>query len=330
MILATFLHLSDLHIGIPDAKGDAHVSQIWALHHRFDGLLGHSYRSLVSVERIYKQLKKQERAKLVVTGDLTTKGCPDEFRLASEYIGRSAEFVARRKLGLHYKKWQEYTIPGNHDQWPGLPIIWGPPRNVFYRVFPNRPLIGRPSRLMNDHSLRFIGVDTDADNSPFGTNRFFARGSFASQLDDLEAHLPPPEQKEIRVLLLHHTITHLDFLSGIDRKSKNKLEIFLLRNNISVLLSGHTHEPNITLLPIKHLNRKSTVLEARCGTSTQRSITPYRWARNAKRTYPNSVIVHRLFLREQEIYWCAQALMETTFGFEEDQQCSEELRVYPR
>lgn len=64
---------SDLHLGRIGKSGfDARAPKLWAKWKHFDGLLGHSYLSLVRLEQLFSRLKAEENAMLLITGGLTT------------------------------------------------------------------------------------------------------------------------------------------------------------------------------------------------------------------------------------------------------------------
>ena len=103
MRLATFLHVSDLHFGDIDCETlDAKTSDLWAKSEWFDGLLGHSSRSMRYLEACFRKLQQSEEAQLVVTGDLTTVGKIDQFKMAADFLGSVWESPRADFLGLNY------------------------------------------------------------------------------------------------------------------------------------------------------------------------------------------------------------------------------------
>ena len=83
MRLLTMVHISDLHLGRIGKSGfDAGAPKLWAKWKHFDGLLGHSYLSLVRLEQLFSKLRAEENSVMVITGDLTTVGNSDEFATA--------------------------------------------------------------------------------------------------------------------------------------------------------------------------------------------------------------------------------------------------------
>src|ERR1700682_1665246 len=71
--LATFVHVSDIHIGRVEADGDAEFLEAWRLHPQLDGFLGHEYAALALLDRFVAELRRQEDIHLIVTGDLRSE-----------------------------------------------------------------------------------------------------------------------------------------------------------------------------------------------------------------------------------------------------------------
>jgi hypothetical protein len=66
-LLATIVHISDLHFGPVDpGTMDAVIPRLWQRFPWFDGLLGHSYFAATKLDRFYGSLA-QEAALLVMT-----------------------------------------------------------------------------------------------------------------------------------------------------------------------------------------------------------------------------------------------------------------------
>lgn len=331
MRLATFVHISDLHFGHLDpVSQNAQAPGLWAKHSGFDGLLGHSYNSLRKLEDRFAQLRKDENARLIVTGDITTIGHPNQFDMARSFLGGVLQFPKGNRIGLKESDWRDRAVPGNHDHWPGHAGIWGGPTTGLTTTFPVMPYVNNtPLSLSKDHVLRFMGIDTDADVNPKGTERFLAIGSFTTQLTSLAAklNLLPLPTNEIRVLCLHHSQELNTFALKMNALSRDALHDFIIDYNIAVLLCGHVHTPPIVKsFNVTHhtLTMSGSFLEARCGTTTQTSTLPYTWRtilgnrpRRVNRM-ANSLLVHRLSLENGEIYWDTDLYEEKHSGFEKD------------
>lgn len=320
MELATFLHISDLHIGpIKPGSRDSTAPRIWASLSWFDGLLGHSYRSLVHIRDFYRSM--QPKPRLIVTGDFTTCCREEEFETAAEFLGSRLMPPKGNRVGLGINNWKELSIPGNHDHWNGHPVIFGGPGPALKRRFPSLPAVARGISLNSGHDLIFLCIDTDAGVWPYGRTRFYARGAFLEQLSALEKMLEPPRQKEIRVLLLHHSRAATGHILIITEDSRKALDDFVFSNGISVLLCGHVHQPPLLEeFPVTQHGVQRLHLEARSGTSSQRSVEPYEWRAIRNRSirpgeWPNSLMVHRVIGTPSELHWESSIYLETPEGF---------------
>jgi 3',5'-cyclic AMP phosphodiesterase CpdA len=263
MRLATFVHVSDLHFGNVDPNSvdkDAVAVALGAVGGPiFDGLLGHSHRSLVRLEQLWAKLKDEEDAALIVTGDLTAFGAISQFQSATTYL---ADILGRptvvNPIGLRHTRWNHTSVPGNHDHWPGRPVIFGWPTSGLAEHFSGLPNVFRFD-LSPGQFLSFLRIDTDANVNPLGTDRFLALGRFNSQLATLASQLPVPEANEIRVLLLHHSLSVSGQLA-MTSASKDALNDFIVDHAISILLCGHIHQPP-TIKLMRKRQRNYTVDE---------------------------------------------------------------------
>ena len=117
-------------------------------------------------------------------------------------------------------------MPGNHDQWPGRPVIFGRGTEIERGLRPS-PFLKR-FRLPNGKALRFIGIDTDTDVRSIGQNRLRARGAFSSELVRAADRFGAPAGDDIGVLLLHHAPSFrgrtLEMLDG----SRDDLKVFVV------------------------------------------------------------------------------------------------------
>ncbi|MGH9318088.1 MAG: metallophosphoesterase family protein, partial [Thermoanaerobaculia bacterium] len=281
-------------------------------------------------------LRDAEGAQLLVTGDVTTVGKETQFTMAERYL---AAFVAppdANYWGLAAADWGERAVSGNHDHWPGLACVWGPPTRGLNDTFPARPFVGAPIQLSTGQRLRFIGIDTDADVRPFGIQRFLARGSFCSQLTEAATSMEIPDPNEVRVLLLHHSRAWPGKTLRMETASRDALDDFLCEQDIAVMLCGHTHVPHVQPFSLTRTGRTIEILEARAGTTTQRDTIPYEWRnllrRRPKRTLPpNTLLVHRLLDEDGTLVWHAETFVRLPSGFVKLRTGPEaRLQVWPR
>jgi 3',5'-cyclic AMP phosphodiesterase CpdA len=349
--LATFIHISDLHFGhiVPNTRGfyNAVAPPYWANRPVLHGLLGHHARALVYLDQFFVKIRKEANdgdVQLIVTGDLTCVGSPEQFDMADRYLGGKLPNSEGAALGLSVRDWKKLAIPGNHDHWPGSIRMVGAPTQAFTDNFPSLPFWSDPLPLSTGQSLRFLGIDTDADVRHFGRGRVRARGSFSSQLVTAENKLYLVDKNEIRVLLLHHSLRYRDTSEPRENKktleiepaSRQALEEFIVENDIAVLLCGHVHVPSVESFLVAHTGRGKTVevMEARCGTTLQRDTLPSNWITStggqAKQTLTvNTLLVHRLLKEDTELRWSTETYTRTPHGFEKEGPVGS-LKVWPR
>lgn len=311
-LLLTILQISDLHIGsIDPVTGDAQVNnltrQLFANFTCFDGVLGHHARALEDLADFYhNEMPHQDKAfLLVVSGDLTRVGDGVEFDAANDYLGATLVLPCGN-VGLDQGAWRYHAITGNHDYWVGRPQIWGGPHTRLATYFPagSFPYL-RTLPLSNGMKLQIVGINTDDGVGPHSVKRGRAVGSFQNQLAAAAPLLKQRKEGRIRVLLMHHSYLWNGFFLSIDSGSRAALDQFLVTHGISVLMTGHTHEPLLRVFT--PLNQR-TVLECRCGTTTQVDQVPFAW-RNTLGTFPmrkwpaNTLLVHRVYDDNGNTVW---------------------------
>lgn len=302
-VLATLVHVSDLHIGEIDATtGDALVPQ-WATfvikqiqHTPFDGLLGHHLRAVEELDHFLANVPRTDVFNVVVTGDRTRTGKVQEFAVADTYLNTSVTFVpaVRKKLGLRLNR-AGVVLPGNHDQWGGkvLPL---PPLSTVYPKPPSFPHVLPPITLGNKRTLSISMIDSDAESSP--VERLLARGSFQNQIAQLKPKLASPvPSDEIRVLLIHHAWNRRGATLSMSRGSRAALEPFLRDYGFKCVLTGHTH----SVIGGGKRVGATQVREFSCGTTTQLDDIPSSWKNFAgvfpqmtRKWPPNTLYVHTL------------------------------------
>jgi len=349
--LATFVQISDLHVGLVDPTSSNARTAAWMRWPYLDGLLGHSGMSLRHLANFVKNFKRTNpEGELIVTGDLTTRGDPQEYDIANEFISDKLRPPQGAYIGLGDKNWTNRGIPGNHDHWPGinpppptaLPML-GPSHLDFAQIFPGLPKIDPIIQLATGQRLQFLRIDTDVDVDPNDMDRILARGLFVSHLTGLEQQLAKPSPDEIRVLCLHHSrqykpTTRLLPILEIDGASRKALDAFLSKHRISVLLCGHIHRPPaLDLFKLKRsIISTSDVLEVRCGTTTQidLSLNPkpafLTFRHFLKPHWPNTLVVHEVLWEQGKIMWSAELYVEDREnGFQPAPQGKFSFPVWP-
>jgi predicted phosphodiesterase len=325
--LATFLHISDLHIGEFEAiTGDSKISPLAArvLNNLpiFDGLLGHHAAALRHLEDFSANLLAEEPdCMLIVSGDLSRYGDYRELRSARALIESSVDIAPplREQVGLYFHS-AACLIPGNHDHWAGVATPIGAAPSDYSAVFFDQPT---PSEYVLDlrdeegMKLRFIRINSDADIQPNSLNRLLAKGHFTSELNVLSASLPARPDNEIRVLMIHHSRSHAGRVLAMTRASKQALDEFLKSKGISVMLTGHTHAP---VARLHNIRGTSGVHELGAGSTTQFDVLPFKWKvrlRNPHQLgwHPNTLMVHRIALKDGQPWWETETCQRFPNGF---------------
>ena len=321
---AVFLHISDLHLGDVDPDTLNAKAVNFCSYPVIAGLLGHSSRAMRYLERFHRKLRS-EPVHLVVTGDLTAIGGAPQLEMAQQFLASYWE-APDLIVGMNQPRWNELAVPGNHDHWSGhrWKMMFGGPVPEMISTFSPlwertehhlQPLIGPAIPLDSGHRIRFFAMDTDADVRPVGWDRFRAMGAFESQIDALSAALDSGKRdpgKEIRVLLLHHSRRYEGQALSMKPASREALDRFILAHDIGVLLTGHTHEADLSVTRIADHESEALVLEACCGTTTQ-SIDKFRkFAERpgievvCPKVWRNSLLVHEIAVEKNEVYWTAR------------------------
>lgn len=311
MRLATFIHISDLHFGGGYQNGIA--QDVGAVSEWFPGAQGHNEAACKDLARFFRDLKQKngDDVHLILTGDLTSWGISQQFIDCVDFLSQRPSLLRGRKPGLDVPNWHERAIPGNHDYWPGKPPAFvGPHSASLATLFPSKSCVSFFT-LSNSRRITFISIDTDADVAPFSPSRILARGSFRSQLKALSRQLRRLSPDEIRILLLHHSRNRGGIRLKINRSSRRRLDKFIKKKKISLLLTGHVHTAHI-------FPRKKTpaAVEARCGTTTQKVLSELERAARAlkHRLHPsqhrpdsfddrNTLLVHTLEQEGNTLFW---------------------------
>jgi hypothetical protein len=214
-------------------------------------------------------------------------------------------------------------------------LIFGRPTAGLKKYFNQPfPIVAPPLEIKKGLNLRFLFIDTDAEVSPFGANRFLARGDFVSQLVALRDQISLGTPGEIRVLVMHHSLmppppqspptaatqqhkTALPAPMEITSGTRKVLDHFLVDYGIKIIMCGHLHVPRLTKYDASNGTERTTVLEARCGTTTQRDEYPYEIVRlisAGRRLPPNTLILHRVIQRNRSLLWRSEIFWRSRSG----------------
>ncbi len=220
-----FLHVSDWHLTILHPRWSKVFNRRLLGYLRWRWLRGKKH-ALLPLERFLLLAKSISPEKILITGDLTHLGLPEEFEKAREYLIRLGppEVVS--------------VVPGNHDSyapepWEETYARWGAylgEGSSLEEIFPRVEVRG---------PLAFIGLSTACPNFPP-----FARGSLGkSQLLKLSSLLREiGKERLLRVVYLHHPP-----LEGVVSKRKalkdlKALQEILYHYGAEIILYGHTHK----------------------------------------------------------------------------------------
>ncbi|MDD5559398.1 metallophosphoesterase [Candidatus Methylomirabilis sp.] len=235
-------HLSDLHLSslidvkIRDLLNKRALGYLsWRLRRRRE----HAPEVLAALLHDLKGLTLDH---VVITGDLTHIGLPDEFRQARQWLetlGSSNDVT---------------VIPGNHDAYVRTPwadtfALWTP-----YMASDQRLQIGKqqtpgrsffPSVRVRGHTA-LIGVTSAHPSAPF-----FATGSLgAAQINRLGDILDLTRRQGLfRILLIHH-LPMAAMVAWRKRLTDGAtLRALLARHGVEMVLYGHTHRSAVLYLP---------------------------------------------------------------------------------
>jgi hypothetical protein len=166
------------------------------------------------------------------------------------------------------------------------------------------------------HELTLIELDSDADVRPNSIQRTYARGSFCSQLQLLDAMLEPRKDREVRVLVIHHARTWTGFSLAISHSTRYALDHFLQQHEIAVILCGHTHKAAVR----RHYAGGRECWECGAGSTTQFDTVPRKWRARLRNPdsvnlEPNALMLHRIFDIDGRLEWATTTFHRSATGF---------------
>lgn len=219
--MKTLVHLSDVHFGRTD---DTVVAAIMPFIH--------SLRPDV----------------VVVSGDLTQRAKPDQFRAAKAFLERLPK--------------PQIVVPGNHD----VPLY-----NVFQRFLQPltkyRRFISQDMEPFHrDDEIAVAGINT-ARSLTFKDGRINEE-----QMQRLHDRLAPLDDRMTKFVVTHHPF---EIPEGVDDdqlvgRAKEAMKVFL-RAGADVLLSGHLHTTHVATTARRYPvdGRAALVIQAGTATSTR-------------------------------------------------------------
>ena len=216
--MKTLVHLSDIHFGRTD---EAVVAAIVPFVHSLTPDV------------------------LVVSGDLTQRAKPDQFRAARRFLDELPK--------------PQIVVPGNHD----VPLY-----NVFQRFL--QPLT--KYRRFISHDLEPFHADDEIAVSGINTARSltFKDGRInEEQMERLRERLAPLDDRMTKFVVTHHPF---EIPEGMDDdqlvgRAKEAMKVFL-HAGADVLLSGHLHTTHIATTARRYPVDGKAALVVQAGTAT--------------------------------------------------------------
>ena len=216
--MRTLVHLSDVHFGRVDEA---------------------------VVTAIIPQIRSLEPDVVVVSGDLTQRAKPDEFRSARRFLDELPT--------------PQIVVPGNHDV-PLYNVLqrFGSPLSK-YRRFINEDL----EPFYADDEIAVAGINT-ARSLTFKDGRVNQ-----DQMRRLHDRLAPLDDRLTKIVVTHHPF---DLPDGFDPKhlvggAVQAMDVFL-RAGADVLLAGHLHTTAIASSATRYPLDGRTALLVQAGTAT--------------------------------------------------------------
>ncbi|ADJ28083.1 metallophosphoesterase family protein [Nitrosococcus watsonii] len=188
---------------------------------------------------------------LVISGDITQRAKPEEFRAAKAYLDRMPPIP-------------QLVVPGNHD----IPLY-----RIFERLFQPYKLYCRyisesRNTVLRQNNAVIVGLDS--------TNPYFAftNGRIRrEQLDFCAEAFATASPETARIVVTHHHFAPApDYKGGeIMPKAKRALDFFT-GLKVDLILAGHLHRAYIgnSLDVYPGEDREHGIIIAQCGTSTSR------------------------------------------------------------
>lgn len=275
-LLATVIHISDLHFGDKFTTDETKFKRLLASLPYLQGTCAHSYQAAralaIRVNQIIEnRINRNIPVCVAFTGDLTSSGEDAEFTVGSTYLRSEYRVGAGQSVGLGLGNDREFiepgdeaavfTVPGNHDIWKRRhPDVMG----TYRRHFPNR----FPRFFIDTAKRSIILYPLDSTQNTVLRHRL-ARGRVPEEdLDALVAMLKFGTSLDcIQIVCLHHPIGDPpDKTFGVSMilDAREQIAQRLAESGASLVLSGHVHECYI-------VDAKPSIIPAHvvAGTATQ-------------------------------------------------------------
>jgi len=264
----TFAHLSDPHFTSLDNISWASIANkramgylSWHLHRRSE------HRPEI-LECLIQDLRRHQPDHVVITGDLTHLGLPDEFQQARQWLDTLQTLT------------DVTVIPGNHESYVTTSFqstlqLWEPylksdQSSEYTHQLHKKDCIFPSLRIRGP--VAFIGLSSAHPTAPF-----LATGSIdPQQLEHLADLLSSTTIKGLyRVLLIHHPPLSESTQWRKRLTNATALQHILAKNPVNLILHGHTHKSSVEFLqtpsyPIPVIGvASSSALGTKAGYSAQ-------------------------------------------------------------
>jgi predicted phosphodiesterase len=261
------MHLSDLHIeDHPIAIGSTSPRSLGRAPYPWPSKRGHDERVANDLSIFFQQLSKShENIKILVSGDLTRVGGGLDFGCCHRFLHASWNIKKPIiKAGLKSNCNILYTVPGNHDFWNTIILNPYLNRQILPPNFWGLPWIAKFR--LNGLEIHLLGIDSCSGLSSLSFHQLIAFGAIHDDQLSVGVELFEDALKDsghdnidviVRVVMIHHSIKRLE------KSSRKKFISWLINNDVSIVLTGHDHNPHIPG------NKQSPPYELCCGTTLQ-------------------------------------------------------------
>jgi hypothetical protein len=280
-----FIHFSDVHFGPVMANNQFSFIHGYDAH---DLVLCTAIPQALEDVRTLLEVADDEQLNVVVSGDVTSEGSPQNFTVAHSYL-RSTWRLRREPpgnlSGLNRQTDEIGIIPGNHDHWNGKRF---PPPAYSKSIFPAhfRPTPWKKiwKSTAGNVELEIYGIDSNSGLQ--GTTNLMAKGAISShELRALDVLLAESDQRilsqgahRVRAIVTHHSLSYTGGVAGkekLDDSSRDDLLEIAAKYRISSVLTGHGHDFHFQPLVGTYNGTQRVVHELRSATTLQGPALPF-------------------------------------------------------
>lgn len=259
---ATILHLSDLHYGC-DHRSYSDETRIKEDLRGLDELIKKDLDEMgIVVDGI------------VISGDLSCKGIPDEFNWALSEIQKLSEALRINSENIS-------IIPGNHDvNWISEDQKILPANDAkssyrtFYQLFFNKRPMDNDKlyhlAFLKEKNLLILGLDSCMIESESTAGiGYIGDKQFTEAIQKIRSEYD--NKNPFKIAVLHHHLLPVERISSIPSENENFSLVMdasgVLRNlykeNFAIILHGHQHQPYYSDLYLPDIRRNNVNREAR-------------------------------------------------------------------